>query len=112
VLAVPYAADLPHLRRLVHRRRRDPRAHARGQPRRRVDARLHGQAHGRLAGQHGRLEHLAAPLLRPAPPLLPVRVRPPDRDRVPGRAGRAGDRAARRARGAAAPLDRRRQDHL
>ena len=33
---------------------------------------VHGQAHGRLAAQHGRLEHLAPPLLRPAAAVLPV----------------------------------------
>ena len=39
----------------------------------RVDARVHGQADGRLAAQHGRLEHLAPPLLRAAAAVLPVR---------------------------------------
>ena len=75
-------ADLPHLRRLVHLRRRDPRADAGRQPHGRVDARVHGQAHGRLARQHVRLEHLPPALLRAAPPLLPVRLRPPHRDRL------------------------------
>ena len=51
-----------------------------------VGARVHGQAHGRLAAQHGRLEHLAAPLLRAAAAVLPVRVRPSERDRLEGRA--------------------------
>ena len=66
-------------------RRRDPRADARGQPHGRVDARVHGQADGRLARQHVRLEHLAAPLLRPAAPLLPVLVRAPHRRSAPAR---------------------------
>ena len=47
-----------------------------------LDARVLRQAHGRLAAQHGRLEHLAAPLLRAAAAVLPVRVRPPERDRL------------------------------
>ena len=41
-------------------------AAARRERRGRVDARVHGQAHGGLAAQHGRLEHLPPPLLRPA----------------------------------------------
>ena len=77
---------------------------------RRVDARVHGQAHGRLAPQHGRLEHLAAPLLRAAAALLPVRLRSPERDRVEGRAGGARAARPRPARGAAPPLDRRGAD--
>ena len=69
---------------------------------------VHGQADGRLARQHGRLEHLAAPLLRPAAAVLPVLVvRPPDRHRVAAGAGRAGHRLARRAAGAAPAVDRR-----
>ena len=35
---------------------------------------VHGQAHGRLAAQHGRLEHLAPPLLRAAAAVLPLRA--------------------------------------
>ena len=92
VLALPHAADLPHQRRLVHLGRRDPRADARREPHRRVDARVHGQAHGRLAREHVRLEHLTAPLLRPAAPLLPVLVRAPHRRRLAGAARRAGHR--------------------
>ena len=49
------------------------------------------EADGRLAPQHGRLEHLAQALLRAAAALLPLRVRSPERDRL-----------ARRARGARA----------
>ena len=41
-------------------------ADARRERDRRVDAGVHGQADGRLAPQHGRLEHLPPPLLRPA----------------------------------------------
>ena len=59
----------------------------------RVDARVHGQADGRLAAEHGRLEHLAPALLRAAAALLPVRVRAPERDRLEGRARGAGDSA-------------------
>ena len=47
---------------------------------------FYSEAHGRLAPQHGRLEHLAQALLRPAAPSLPLRVRPPERDRLAGRA--------------------------
>ena len=66
LLALRHAAHLPDHRRLVHLRRRAPPAAARRERDRRVDARVHGQAHGRLAPEHGRLEHLAPPLLRPA----------------------------------------------
>ena len=59
-----------------------------------LDARVLRQAHGGLAPEHGRLEHLPPPLLRPAAPDLPLRVRPPDRRRLEGRAGGAGHRAA------------------
>ena len=58
-----------------------------------MDAGLHGQAHGRLAPQHGRLEHLAAPLLRAAAALLPLRLRAPERDRLEGGARGARDSA-------------------
>ena len=70
------------------------------------------QAHGRLAPQHGRLEHLAQALLRPAAAVLPVRVRAPERGRLAGRARGAGDRRARPARGAAPAVDRRGADPL
>ena len=73
----------------------------------RVDARLHGQAHGRLAPEHGRLEHLAPPLLRPPAADLPVRLRPRDRDRLAGGARGASGLRARAARGAPSSLDRR-----
>ncbi len=77
-----------------------------------VDAGVHGQAHGRLAAQHGRLEHLAAPLLRAAAAVLSVRVRAPERDRFARRAGGACARRARAARGAAAAVDRPRADRV
>ena len=86
LLALRHAAHLPHLRRLVHLASTAAPAAARRERDGRVDARVHGQAHGRLAAQHGRLEHLAPALLRPAAALLPVLVRPPERDRVEGRA--------------------------
>ena len=66
-----------------------------------------GQADGRLAPQHGRLEHLAPPLLRPAAAVLPVRVRAPERDRLARRARGARRLGARAARGAAPAVDRR-----
>ena len=68
--------------------------------------RVHGQAHGRLAAQHGRLEHLAQPLLRAAAAVLSVRVRPPERDRVARGARGARRRGPRPARGAAPAVDR------
>ena len=73
---------------------RDSPEAARGEREGRVGAGVHGQAHGRLAAQHGRLEHLASPLLRPAAAVLSVRVRAPERDRLEGRARRARDRRA------------------
>ena len=108
VLALPHAAHLPHLGRLVHLRPRPARADARGQRGREVDARVHGQAHGRLAREHGRLEHLPPPLLRAAAAVLPLRLRPPERDRLARRARGTGRARARRAAGAAAAVDRRR----
>ena len=112
LLALRHAADLPPLRRLVHLGRGAAPEAPRGQPGGRVDAGLHGQAHGRLAPQHGRLEHLEAALLRPAAALLPLRLRPPERDRVEGRAGGAGRAGTRAARGAAPALDRRGADRV
>ena len=53
--------------------RRDPAADARRERDRRVDARLLLEADGRLAAQHGRLEHLAQALLRAAAAVLSVR---------------------------------------
>ena len=79
-------------------RRRDPPADDRRERDRRVDAVLLLEADGRLAPQHGRLEHLAQAVLRPAAADLPVRVRRADRDRLAGRARGAGDGRARRAR--------------
>ncbi len=107
-------------RRLVHRRSTRSAqqlldANADG----RVDARLLRQADGRLAPQHGRLEHLAAALLRAAAAVLPLRLRPPERDRLARGAARsarsAGSTSSRsctgrgstRCRSAARPAARR-----
>ena len=78
----------------------------------RVDAAAVRQADGRLARQHGRLEHLAQALLRPAAPLLPVLVRAPERGRLARGAGGAGGERARPAAGAPPALDRRGADPL
>ena len=106
VLALPHAAHLPHRRRLVHLGPRAAAADARRERDGRVDARVHGQADGRLAPQHGRLEHLPPPLLRAAAAVLPVRVRASQRDRVARRARGACGLGARAARGAPAAVDR------
>src|SRR6476660_9284048 len=45
----------------------------------RLDPRLLLEADGRLAAQHGRLEHLPQALLRPAASVLPLRVRARER---------------------------------
>ncbi len=111
LLALRHAADLARHRRLADLGRGAAAAAPARERGHRVDARLHGQADGRLAAQHGRLEHLQAPLLRPAASLLPLRVRPPERARVKGGAARAGDRRDRPARGAEAAVDRRGADH-
>ena len=66
LLALQDAARLPRRRRLVHLGRRDPAADARRERDRRVDAGLLLEADGRLAAEHGRLEHLAQALLRAA----------------------------------------------
>ena len=94
LLALRYAADLPHRRRLAHLGRRAPAPAPRGERERRVDAGVLLEAHGRLAPQHGRLEHLAAPLLRAAASLLPLRLRAPERGRLAGRARGARASAA------------------
>ena len=65
LLALRHAAHLAGHRRLADLGRRAAPAAPRRERDGRVDARLHGQAHGRLAPEHGRLEHLAPPLLRP-----------------------------------------------
>ena len=106
LLALRHAADLPHRRRLADQRDGSPAAAARRERDGGVDAGVHGQAHGRLAPQHGGLEHLAAPLLRAAVAVLPVRLRAPERDRIARRARGAGGRRARPARGAAPAVDR------
>jgi isoleucyl-tRNA synthetase len=63
----------------------------------RVDAAAIRQADGRLAREHGRLEHLAEALLRPAAALLPVRVRASERRGFAGGTRAAGGRRARAA---------------
>ena len=78
----------------------------------RVDAAAVRQADGRLAPQHGRLEHLAEALLRPAAALLPLPVRAPERGRLARGARGARDRRARAAAGAPPAVDRRGQDPL
>ena len=90
LLALRHAAHLPHLRRLVHRRRRRARRRCSRRTQGRVGAGVHGQAHGRLAAQHGRLEHLPPPLLRPAAAVLPLRVRAAQRDRLDARSSPSG----------------------
>ena len=107
LLALRHTAHLARDRRLVDRGRRGPPTAARRQRDRRVDTGVHGQAHGRLAPQHGRLEHLAPAVLRTAAAVLPVRVRTPERDRIAGGARGTGPRRSRAARGAAPALDRR-----
>ena len=107
LLALQDAARLPRRRRLVHLRGRDPAAAAGRERDRRVDADLLLEADGRLAAQHGRLEHLAQALLRAAAAVLSVRVRAPERRRLARGARGAGDRRPRAASGAAPALDRR-----
>src|SRR2546423_52405 len=107
LLALLAAPRLRHRRRLDDPRGGDPPADARRERDRGVDAGLLLEAHGRLAAQHGRLEHLAPPLLRAAVAVLPVQlVRQADRDRLTRRAARACDRRAATAAGAASTLDR------
>src|SRR4051794_15962103 len=112
VLALPNAAHLPHRRRLVHQRQGHPPAEARRERRGGVDAGVLRQAHGRLAREHGRLEHLAPPLLRAAAAVLPVRVRPPERDRLTGGARGARGLRPRTAAGAPPAVDRSRPGHV
>ena len=112
LLALRHAAHLPDHRRLVHRRRRASSRPAGGERNRGVDARLHGQAHGRLAAEHGGLEHLAPSVLRTAAPDLRVRVRPRHPGRLQGRARGAGGIRARPARGAAPSVGGRGPDSL
>ena len=76
-------------RRLVHLRGGDPAADARRERHRRVDSAAIQEADGRLAPQHGRLEHLAQALLRLAAAVLPVCVRRPERRRLAGGARRS-----------------------
>ena len=112
LLALQDAARLPRRRRLVHPHRGPAPAAARRQRRGRVDAAELQEADGRLAAQHGRLEHLAQALLRAAAAVLSVRVRPAERDRLARRARGARDRRPRPAAGAAPAVDRRGADPL
>ena len=73
--------------------RRGPAAAARRERDGRVDAVLLLEADGRLAAQHGRLEHLAEALLRAAAAVLSVRVRPAERRSARGRSSRSAPRA-------------------
>ena len=112
LLALLDTARLPRGRRLVHLRAGDPAADAGRERDGRMDASAIQEAHGRLAAQHGRLEHFAPPLLRAPAAVLSLRVRPLQRDRLAGRAGGAGGSRARPAPGAAPALDRRGADPL
>ena len=112
LLALQDAARLPRRGRLVHPDRGPAPAAARRERRGRLDAAELQEADGRLAAQHGRLEHLAQALLRSAAAVLSVRVRRAERDRLARRAGGARDRRARAAAGAAPALDRRGADPL
>ena len=112
VLALPHAADLSHRRRLVHLGRRDPRADAARQRRGSLDARVLREANGRLAREHGRLEHQPSALLRTAAAVLPVLVRALERDRLARRARGTRRVGLGRPRGAEAAVDRRRADPL
>ena len=113
VLALPHAADLPDLRRLVHLRGRRSASRcceANGEVE--WTPAYMGKRMDDWLAQHGRLEHLATPLLRPAAAVLPVRLRPPERDRLAGGARAARRGRARPARRAAPAVDRRGADPL
>ena len=112
LLALLDPARLPRGRRLVHLRAGDPAADAGRERDGRMDASAIQEAHGRLAAQHGRLEHLAPSLLRAPAAVLSLRVRPLQRDRLARGAGGAGGSRARPAPGAAPALDRRGADPL
>ena len=71
---------------------------------------FYGEADGRLAAQHGRLEHLAQALLRPAAAVLPVHVRAPERVGSLAELRERATARARPARGAPPPVDRRGDD--
>ena len=78
----------------------------------RVGAAVLRPADGRLAAEHGRLEHLAQALLRAAAAVLSLRLRPPERDRLARRARGARGARSRPAPGAPPSLDRRGRDPL
>ncbi len=110
LLALQDAARLPRRRRLVHLGAGGAAAAPRRERDGRVDAVLLLEADGRLAAQHGRLEHLAEAVLRAAAAVLSVRVRRAERRRLAGRARGARHGWARPAAGAAPALDRRGAD--
>ena len=79
----------------------------------RVDAGVLLEAHGRLAPEHGRLEHLAEEVLRAPVALLSLRgVRHADGDRIARRARGTCPLGPRAAAGAASTVDRRGDDRL
>ena len=87
VLALPHAAHLPDLRRLVHLGRRRSASRC-GEANATVEwtPEYMGKRMDDWLVQHGRLEHLAPALLRAAAAVLPVRLRAAERDRLAGRA--------------------------
>src|SRR5205814_7029095 len=101
LLALQDAAALPRRRRLVHLSRGDQAADAGRERDRRMDAAVLRPAHGRLAAEHGGLEHLSQALLRAPASLLSLQLRAREPDRLPRRAGGAGDRRARATAGVA-----------
>ena len=72
----------------------------------------YGKRMEELAAQHGGLEHLPTALLRPAAAVLPVRLRPLERDRLTRGARGARRVRARRPAGASPAVDRRGGDPL
>ncbi len=112
LLALQDAARLPRRRRLVHLGRGDPAADARRERHGRMDAAAVQETDGRLAAQHGRLEHLAQAVLRAAAPVLSVRVRTLERHRLAQGARGASGLRARPTRGAPPAVDRRRAHPL
>ena len=90
------------VRRVVPRLRRGARQADRDRAHGRLGARLHRQADGGLAQQHGRLVHLQEALLGTAAALLSVHpVRTPARGGLARRAARARGRSGRCRRAAA-----------
>ena len=107
VLALPHAADLPHRGRLVHLGATTCASRCATRTRRSSGCPSTWASAWTTGSQHGRLEHLPAPLLRAAAALLPVRVRASERHRLEAGARGARGRRARPARGAPSPwIDR------